>query len=965
MDSGNRRPHARELIAEQLVPVLLPILIAQLVVSNIISQVLLPNRLLFLIPNAAILGAYLFGYRFMRQKRIPEAARILLLALCSSVAVEMASYGGLRSPIVVGMLSTVSIAGWIYSQKSAVWLSIGWAAMTGALHLLELFATLPSVHPSPIYYISSVLLLIVFLLSMATPSRILHDELEKSTAARYVAEEEKEAQTTRNAELEAKERVLRENEAILVESQSIAGMGAYHMDTVAGTWTSSPVLDQIFGIGLDFERNVDGWASLVHHEDRQMMVDYLTSTVLGHGRPFNKEYRIVRKSDGETRWVHGYGKLELSPDGSPVRMFGLIQDITEQRNSEAEVRHAKIVLEQTVRQSPIALVLVSMPDEIVRISNQSCLNLLMLVDEGIPKNLRLSDIKPTWQMFDTSGKLIPFNDLPLPRSLRGERTEGLELTVRRKDGSERRILASSSPIFDDSGNVIAGYLAMTDISDIKQAEEALRFTRFTVEHVTDSLFWMSPDAGFFDVNDAACRALGYTREELLKLSVFDIDPGMNKEIWQRIFDLVRTNDLYKIESNHLTKSGRFIPVEIIANYVQFSGKEWLCSVVRDISERKAAEQTLRASENRLKCIIEGTPLGMHLYELNEDGNLVFVGANAASDKILGVRSSNFIGQSIEEVFPALSNTEVPTRYREVAETGIEWRNTQVDYDEQGIKGCFEVIAFQTEPRRMAVIFQDITERKQAERKIIELNETLEQRVNERTQQLQNAIGELESFSYSVSHDLRAPLRAIDGYSQVISEDYADLLNEDGKNMLSRLRRSSHRMGELIDGLLVLSRVSRKELVPSIVDISGIASKVVSQLKDNYPELPVVCEIEPRILASADPILAQTVLENLLDNAWKYSSKCENPHVKIGKTTADGQETIYISDNGIGFNENYAGKMFDPFQRLHSQESFPGTGIGLATVNRIISRHGGRIWAESEPEVKTTFYFHFGSTCNKP
>ncbi len=1094
MNGGNRSQYARLQIAEQLVSALMPILVVQLVVSNIIAQLLVPNRLLFVIPNTTILAVYVFGYWMTRKNQHHLSASAIFGGLCGSVLVEMAFFGGLRSPIVLGMLCTISLASWLYGQRSAVIASIFWSLVTIAFLMIEQDRVTRPVLPAPIYYVNSALMLVVFLLSMAIPGRILQIELDKSNDALYIAEEGQEVQRTRTQELEAQERILRENEAILVESQNIAGMGAYHMDTVSGFWTSSPVLDRIFGIDSDFVRNVEGWAAIIYEEDREMMLDYFLNTVIGKGEPFNKEYRIVRQTDGETRWLHGYGKLEINSEGATTRMFGLIQDITEQKNSEAEVRKAKLLLEQTVLQSPVALALVSMPDGIVRFANAACLRLIGMDDEPSPVGFPLSELNPSWKDFDAEGNLTPFHEIPLQRSLEGQCTENEERFVVRKDGSLRNILASATPIRDDSDNVIAGYLVMTDISDLKEAQKELIRTRMSIEHVEDSIYWVDEDGGIVDVNLAACRQLGYTRDELFKLSVFDIDIDFDYQEWPEHFHQLEIDGSIKLESRHRTKDGRVFPVEIIANYIEYGGSKWNCAMVRDISERKAAEkeladrtvfvetlldltpdilyiydildrksvyandglrkilgydpvelaqfddrllvelmhpddfasyvqkvlpeyskltdgkmmvhefrmrqrsgswvwlqaterifertphgeprrifglchditaireaeETLKTSQQRLRSIIEATPLGMHLYELTDDDRLVFTGANAASTKILGVDGHKFVGKTIEEAFPALVQTEVPMRYREAALNGKEWRTQQIDYDELGIKGCFEVIAFQTEPRRMAVIFQDITERKQAEQKIIELNESLEQRVSERTKQLQSAIGELESFSYSVSHDLRAPLRAIDGYSQVILEDYADLLDEEGKNTLSRLRRSSHRMGELIDGLLVLSRVSRKDLVPTTIDLSSIAGKVVSQLKDTYPDMAVVCEIEPKLFACADPILAQTVLENLLDNAWKYSSKSEKPHVRIGKMTIDGKPTIFVSDNGIGFDQNYAHKLFDPFQRLHSQESFPGTGIGLATVNRIIARHGGIIWGDSEPNVKTTFYFRFGN-----
>ncbi|WP_455201169.1 sensor histidine kinase, partial [Kaarinaea lacus] len=239
-----------------------------------------------------------------------------------------------------------------------------------------------------------------------------------------------------------------------------------------------------------------------------------------------------------------------------------------------------------------------------------------------------------------------------------------------------------------------------------------------------------------------------------------------------------------------------------------------------------------------------------------------------------------------------------------------------------------------------------------------LNNHLEQRVNDRTAELQTINQELEAFSYSVSHDLRAPLRSIDGFSLALLEDNAEQLDEEGKNNLRRVRENTQRMAMLIDDLLNIARISRVEMQQTLVNLSDIARRKIQQLKEQQPELAVRIIVAENIYAEGDEPLLTILMNNLLDNAWKYSSKSPDPVIEFGRTEQEGDAIFYVKDNGTGFDMKYASKIFEVFQRLHSAD-YEGTGIGLATVSRIVQRHDGRIWAEAEPDKGACFYFTLG------
>lgn len=266
---------------------------------------------------------------------------------------------------------------------------------------------------------------------------------------------------------------------------------------------------------------------------------------------------------------------------------------------------------------------------------------------------------------------------------------------------------------------------------------------------------------------------------------------------------------------------------------------------------------------------------------------------------------------------------------------------------------------------VADLEREVQDRKAAEEEVRRLNHLLERRVDERTKQLEVSNMELESFSYSVSHDLRAPLRSIDGFSRILLGTCAAKFDDEERSLFQRILAATARMNDLIDDLLNLSRVTRTSMTQEPVDLSSLATHIANSLRSEHPESKAQFIIEPGITVACDSRLVEVVLQNLVENAWKFSSQAADPCIEFGSTTMSGERVLFVRDNGAGFDPAYKSKLFAPFQRLHRQEEFPGTGIGLATVSRIVHRHGGWIAAESQPGKGATFFFTLASSAPDP
>ncbi|MFT4572558.1 MAG: PAS domain S-box-containing protein [Hyphomicrobiaceae bacterium] len=545
-----------------------------------------------------------------------------------------------------------------------------------------------------------------------------------------------------------------------------------------------------------------------------------------------------------------------------------------------------------------------------------------------------------------------------------------KIEVFRHDGEERWLQMQGSPLFED-GDSFQGFLVLSfDITDRYKASRKNRRRReqfkVALHDAQVGVAVIEPDGLISHANPPACDMLRTTREKLLYTRVGTLTEEATRDEDKLLFLAFGRGEIRSSQNlrTFIRSDGTRFRGErnLVAVHDEAGELDFLVAMVTDVSEREEAIDRAHRAEAEMRLLTDSLPVVI----AHVDANLRFRLANKVYEQWLGIPAEKLIGIRMNEFFGETLFARVRPFVETVmggAPVKFEWSTPLPDgterhmlsqyvpnIDDEGTQNGFFVLVF------------DESERIESEAKIHQLNEELEERVRQRTARLQDVNEELEAFCYSVSHDLRGPLRSMEGFSALLLESYEDRIGEEGSDWLQRIAAASRRGGRLIDELLNLSRVTRADVSRASVDLSEIANRVADELTTNAKtensDQCAIFEIEPGLTTSADPTLAAGVVENLIGNAWKFTANRADASIRVGRQGKGTNAEFFVADNGVGFDMRYADKLFSPFHRLHQQDEFEGDGIGLATVKRIIGRHGGSIRAQSSLGNGATFFFRF-------
>ncbi len=731
-------------------------------------------------------------------------------------------------------------------------------------------------------------------------------------------------------------------------------------------WTPDGIIRYINDYGLNFfgyskEEMIGKSVQIVIPEKKSVTQRDLSN--LGEkiaadveGYTSNENENITKT--GDRRWVMWTNKGMLDDHGNLKEILAIGNDITSLKRAEESLSDNKARLDLALRSAHMGVWYWDIKKNRRYFDDQVC-HLLGIAPEsftGTPEEFF------TVVHADDRENIVA----ALNQTLEQDVLYQSEYRVIWPDQSIHYITARGRLVRDNNGQPMRINGICWDVTDRMLAEEALRESenklRLFIEHAPAAIAMLDSDMKYLAASRRWFKAYGVKEQDIIGRSHYDVSPDI-PDRWKVIHRRVLAGSIERNEADPWVRADGhtdWIRWELRPWYTHNNEIGGLIIFSENISDLKRAEVALKENEERLKKAQEMAHLGS--WELDLVTNVLIWSDEVY--RIFGLEPQEFSATYeafLERVHPddraavegAYSGSVRKDRDTYQIEHRVVRKNTgEIRYVHEK---CQHMRDKAGKIIRSIGMVHDITELKLTEERILKLN----QEILARNQELQFANNELESFIYSVSHDLRAPLRAISGFSQILSKGPIDHPDDKKKNYLDRIQLGAARMSQLIDDLLRLSHISRQDMTRTAVDLSDIAATAIAELQETNPDKRVNVKINEGISAFADSGLMKIVLSNLLDNAWKFTSRADDAQIEFGAVEEKGKTVYYVKDNGAGFNQEYADKMFRPFHRLHGNEEFEGTGIGLAIVERIIHRHGGRIWAEGEKNKGAVVYFTLG------
>lgn len=718
-------------------------------------------------------------------------------------------------------------------------------------------------------------------------------------------------------------------------------------------------------LGYSREELVDRkWQEVTHADDAAETQQHMNSILSGASDSARFTQRLIHK-DGSVVWADVCTSLRRGQNGQPLYFMTAVSDITERKRVEEALQLAGAYNRSLIEASLDPLVTIGLDGKITDVN---------VATETVTGSSRHALIGTDFSDYFTDPDKARAG---YQQAFREGFVRDYSLELRHRDGHIRSVIYNASVYRGPGGRIAGLFAAARDITQRKLAEEALQlagaYNRSLIEASLDPLVTIGADGKITDVNAATEVVTGSSRSALIGTDFCEYftDPDKARAGYQQAFRDGFVRD-YPLELRHC--DGHVTSVIYNASVYRDSAGNvaGVFAAARDITERKRAEEEAQLAHEHLRRFVDANIVGVLIVK---SGGIVL----EANDYYL-----NLVGFTREE----LQRGQVDWR----AVTPPEWLSTDEEaireLRERGTCAPYEKEYLRRDGTRVPVLLADamlpgpgeqiaafaldLSDRKEAEREIRKLNAELEQRVRDRTAQLEAANRELEAFSYSVSHDLRAPLRAVEGYADILLEDHLDRLNKDGQFMLQQVRKSALNMEQLINDLLAFSRMGRREKETVRVDMRALVREVCDELLATHPDRQLEFRTADLPAVYGDKDMLRQVWRNLLGNAVKFTRPRAVAEIEVGyggrkpcelsgESSECGQSpssclTYFVRDNGVGFEMAYKNKLFGVFQRLHSIRDYEGTGVGLALVKRVVDRHGGEVWAEGKVDQGATFYF---------